>query len=159
MKIRRNNFVESSGSTIYGAKNSFPITNLPIYLNIYEASFLQNEGLIQWNIVSLKPISFSTRLVNLQLRGYFYKNQNTFQLQYKFVPSPIFEQYKNQINWNNPTPQGIFTLGNKSHVYNASDSLTCSFNDTSNLLIIGFTKPINVPSTEYLNFFFNIVIG
>ena len=159
MKIRRNNFVESSGPTIYGGKNSFPITNLPIYLNVYEASFLQNEGLIQWNVVSLKPISFSRRLLNIQLRGYFYKNQDTFQIQYNIVPNPIFEQYKNQVDWNNPIPQGNFTLGNKPNVYNASDSLICSFNDISNVLTIVFTKPLNVPSTEYLNFFFNLFIG
>lgn len=159
MKVRSNNAKICAGPVIYGGKNSFPITNLPIYLNVYEARFVENEGLIQWNLVSLKPLTFSTRLLNIQLRGYFYKDQNTFQFQYKFLPDPIFDQYKTQVSWNITTPQGNFTLGNSSKVYNAVDYLTSSFNDISDVLTMEFRKPSSVPSTDYLNFFFNIFIG
>lgn len=160
MKVWSNkNVWMSMGPTMYGSKDGFPIFNLPIYLDKYEARLVASEGVVKWSTVSLKPSSkLLQRVLNIQCRGLFYQDQDQFQVQFEFVPNALFEQFKTQVVWNVSSLQGQITMGVNPMIYNAADYLSSTFDSLSNTLTILFKKPATIKSTEYLDFYFNVSV-
>lgn len=152
MKIAIPNFIEASGPSFSCASN-IPLDNLPIYLYQYDLS--NPHSVINWSIVSLKPSSFSYRVIELQSRILLHNTLSSYLFIYTFNKyDEVYQVYKDQIVYAS-TPSGTFSISGDDNVYNASDYWT--FTRQNNTIQLLFT-PSPSMNLSYAYLFYDIVL-
>lgn len=156
MKIHTPNAVSASGPTMYDRKGGVPITNLPLFLTVYETTIEDQRGMVVWSALSLKPSNaLGTRRLSIQLRCYVYEQSERFVVRCLFAPDdPVYSQYIITVPWASTTVEGYMTIQNGDEVWDASTRISFGYDEVTHVLQLFVQPPIALThQTIFLNLF------
>lgn len=154
MKIHTPNAESASGPTMYGARGNVPITNLPLFLTVYETTIEDERGRVVWSAFSLKPVNADgRRRLSIQLRCYLFEEGDEFVVRCRFGPNdPVYAQYMLTVPWSSASADGYVTIGNHDTVWDASDHISFVYDSVTNVLRLFVRSSVPVDNgTVFVN--------